>query len=97
MSPEVLRRKLHEKAKHKPYRKCPKCGSRMECFLTLIKGVWRLFKCCGYLTEVRDGSDVCRVVAMPAKYGCGHYEELFRLGGGTGRHIPHSKEAGERE
>ncbi len=31
MSPEVLRRKLQKRAKHKPFRKCPQCGGRTRC------------------------------------------------------------------
>ena len=30
MTPRTLRRKLQKKKKHKPYRKCPKCGERIE-------------------------------------------------------------------
>lgn len=44
----VLRRKLQNKAKHKPYRRCPGCGGRMTC--TLIEGDhdgWHLLKHCG--------------------------------------------------
>lgn len=72
MSPEVLRRKLQKKAKHKPYRKCPACGGRMTCRVMRGGAGWRLFKVCD----------------------CGHGEELFWSGGGTGRHIPDGGNAG---
>lgn len=72
MSPEVLRRKLQKKIKHKPYRKCPRCGKRMSLLLRWPDGseTWRLYKACDWLD------------------GCGRYEELFWSGGGNGRHIP---------
>lgn len=86
MTPRTLRRKLQKKAKHKPFRKCPRCGARMTC--ELLEGWkayaavvgrpigdddWLLFKCCSE---------------------CSYDEELFWSGGGTGRHIPHGGNAG---
>ncbi len=68
MSPEVLRRRLHEKKKHKPFRKCLRCGRRMNVVLRddvrhVGKAALRLFKVC------REGG--------PGFGGCGHEEELF--------------------
>ena len=91
----TLRRKLQKKAKHKPYRKCPKCGGRMVMRLlddlspTNIKQVvYRLFKVCGYMGSNRN--------VVYGNGACGYSEELFWTGGGTGRHIPHGQPAGER-
>jgi hypothetical protein len=33
MTPDTLRRKLQKKMKHKPFRRCPKCGGRMTVVL----------------------------------------------------------------
>lgn len=84
MNQDVLRRKLQKKKKHKPYRKCLKCGQRMRCKLVQYTVDWQLFKYCGRLVY-RNG-----LVQCLAEYdGCGHFEELFWSGGGIGRHIPH--------
>ena len=51
----TLRRKLQKKLKHKPFRKCPKCGERMKLRLEqdIKTGVWHLFKrCCGIVEEL---------------------------------------------
>ena len=85
------RRKLQKKLKHKPYRKCPKCGQRMRLRLfEWADEIHRLFKYCGHLCEQVEQIPpvVCHAAGLNEK-GCGHYEELFRAGGGTGRHIPH--------
>jgi hypothetical protein len=84
VSSRTLRRKLQKKLKHKPYRRCPGCGKRMNCEIEegdhKVGGPpWRLFKEC---------------VVRPITGGCGYREELFWSGGGTGRHIPHGGDAG---
>lgn len=78
----TLRRKLQKKAKHKPYRKCPKCGARCELKLYDVDDLgnylgWILVKSCRNIVK-EDG------VTMR----CGYNQELFWTGGGTGRHIP---------
>ncbi len=90
MSPDVLRRKLQKKLKHKPYRKCPDCGERMQCKLAERGDGWHLWKHCGELF-VRDSLVWCRPARAVngTKLGCGYFKELFWSGGGTGRHIPH--------
>lgn len=99
----VLRRKLQKKKKHKPYRKCPKCGNRMDCFL--FEGDhdgWHLFKVCGSLNFVDAYHAAENVQGKPRRFldgtvlGCGHSEELHWSGGGIGRHIPHGQPAGDR-
>ncbi len=92
----TLRRKLQKKLKHKPYRKCPKCGNRMKVSLGeddyCIDGRpdlgtgWRLFKHCGGRIGFKMGDT--KVSHIPDTNGCGHSEELFWSGGGTGRRIP---------
>jgi hypothetical protein len=86
MSPRVLRRKLQKKAKHKPYRRCPKCGGRMVC--RLIEGDhdgWHLWKYCGELYFLHNYVSAENARCRPTADGCGHCEELFWSGGGTGR------------
>ncbi len=96
MRERTLRRKLQKKMKHKPYRKCPKCGERMDC--QLVEGDhdgWHLFKYCGSLFFFANYLSAEHARCKPAKlgdgttHGCGHFEELFWSGGGIGRHIPH--------
>lgn len=93
MGPDVLRRKLQKKLKHKPYRKCPQCGERMECRLVRDdRDDWHLFKYCGDFRQGRIGQP--DFFCLPAAQGCGYFCELFWSGGGTGRHIPHGSNPG---
>ncbi len=85
MRERTLRRKLQKKLKHKPYRKCPKCGGRMDCVIRDC----RLFKYCGWMYS--DG----HVERGP--HGCGHFEELFWSGGGKADTYPRSRKAEVRE
>jgi hypothetical protein len=90
VKPRTLRRKLQKKLKHKPYRKCPKCGNRMNMVLREDdRHTWRLFKVCGHnIKNLYAGCEpyVSHVIAQ----GCGYFEELFykRLSGGTGDTYP---------
>ena len=75
MKPRTLRRKLQKKLKHRPFRKCPVCGERLQVYLSrnASSGHGRLMTmhCWG------QGQGIC------------YYErEIFWSGGVTGRHIP---------
>lgn len=91
VSPRTLRRKLQKKLKHKPYRRCPRCGDRMYVRFVPIDSAPGLV---GPETDHED-------VLVKECYPCKLWVQLFWLGGGTGRHIPHGlpkpeSPAGER-
>ena len=94
ISQRTLRRKLQKKLKHKPYRKCPQCGERMEMrlFQDEAQDVWRLFKYCGDFRPTwgaRGGKVGCKPTPWRG-YGCGYFEELFWSGGGKADTYPAS-------
>ncbi len=78
-TPRTLRRKLHKKHKHKPYRKCPQCGKR--CTMTLKDDhchsfcLPRLFVVCGGSKSGRECNSLVSTGTM--KNGCGFVRELF--------------------
>lgn len=82
MSPYVLRRRLQEKKKHKPYRKCPNCSGRMHVrFVSIDSGDW--------LPPQTDGEDVLIKECREGRSGCGLKVQLFvRSGGGTADTYP---------